>query len=246
MTCARVNCTRTEAGQGIPTMNAILHSIRQSWSLLLLAMSLSIATTLSGCAQFVLLSYLIHGPPSIEPDFDAETGQSLSSPGKVVAIVCFAPTEIQWKFPQIDDQVATHVAYRLGQNHIKVIDPDYIRAWTDEHPDWEKAEQIGRAFNATHVIEIELADFSLHEGTSTTLFRGQTEAYIHVTQMDDDGRGQRIFTTELDFTFPTKVPRSSYEQTLPSFHKEYLSRLSERIGYVFYERFEGDMIPWAN
>ncbi|MCA8998727.1 MAG: hypothetical protein KDA80_17130, partial [Planctomycetaceae bacterium] len=98
--------------------------------------ALMFATTLSGCAQFVLLSYLIHGPPSIEPDFDAETGESLSDPDQLAAIVCFAPTEMQYKFPQIDDQVATHVAYRLGQNHIKVIDPDYIRAWVDEHPDW--------------------------------------------------------------------------------------------------------------
>lgn len=202
-------------------------------------------TGASGCAQFVLISYLLSGPPTIEPDFDAATGKSMSAPGKVVAVVCYAPKELQWKFPQIDDQVARAVAGRLGQNHIKVIHPDYVKAWIDEHPKWEKAEEIGAYFKTNYVIEIELASYSLHEGTSTTLFRGRTEAYVHVVEIDESGFGERIFTKELDFSFPTKVPRTSYDQPLTSFEKEYLSRLSERIGFLFYERFSGDMISWA-
>lgn len=203
---------------------------------------------MSGCAQFVILSYLIHGPPTIEPDFDTETGKSMSKPGTTVAVVCYAPKELQWKFPQIDDQLATAVSYRLGQQHITMIHPDYVKAWTDANPDWEKASEIGKAFNATYVIEIELATFSLHEGTSTTLYRGSTEAYVHVVEMDPEGNGdgERIFTKELDFVFPTKVPRQSFDQPLNAFQKEYLSRLSERIGFLFYERFSGDMISWAN
>jgi hypothetical protein len=201
---------------------------------------------MSSCSQFVILSYLISGPPSIEPDFDAETGKSMSEPGKTVAVVCFAPKELQWKFPQIDDQLATAVSYRLGQNHIKMIHPDYVKAWTDAHPDWKKASEIGAAFNANYVIEIELASYTLHEGTSTTLYRGQTEAYIHVVEMDEDGQdGERIFTKELDFAFPTRIPRPCNEQPLNDFQKEYLSRLSERMGFLFYEHFNGDMIPWA-
>ncbi|WP_437192318.1 hypothetical protein [Planctomicrobium sp. SH527] len=203
---------------------------------------------MSGCAQFVILSYLIHGPPTIEPDFDTETGKSMTKPGTTVAVVCFAPKELQWKFPQIDHQVATAVAYRLGQNHITMIHPDYVKAWTDAHPGWEKASEIGKAFNATYVVEIELAEFSLHEGTSTTLYRGNTEAYVHVVEMDaeGEGEGERIFTKEIDFVFPTKVPRQSFDQSLNAFQKEYLSRLSDRIGYLFYERFSGDMISWAS
>lgn len=211
---------------------------------LLLAGCLALLTT--GCAQFVIISYLLHGPPTIEPDFDTETGESMSAPDVTVAVVCFAPTELKWKFPQIDEQVSTHVAYRLGQNHITMIHPDYVKAWIDEHPNWEKAEEIGKFFKAKYVIEIELADFSLHEGTSTTLFRGRTEAYVHVIKIDDDGYGERIFTKEIDFVFPTRVPRSSYDQSLGEFQKEYLSRLSEKIGWLFYERFHGDMIGWAN
>lgn len=200
----------------------------------------------SGCSQFVLINYLLHGPPTIEPDFDAETGESMSNPGVTVAVVCFAPKELLWKFPNIDDQVAGMVARQMGQNHIKVIEPEFVRAWVDENPEWERAEEIGKRFETTYVVEVELADFSLHEGNSTTLFRGHTEAYVHVVKMDDDHQsGERVFTKEVDFAFPTRVPRSSYDVSLIEFQKEYLSRLSERIGFLFYERFHGDMIGWA-
>ncbi|WP_417851556.1 hypothetical protein [Thalassoglobus sp.] len=208
--------------------------------------ALLVSVSLSGCQQFVIISYLLHGPPTIEPDFDAETGESMSNPGVTVAVVCYAPTKLKWKFPQLDEQVATHLAFRLGQNHITMIHPDYVKAWLDEHPDWEKASEIGKAFKADYVIEVELADFTLHEGSSTTLFRGRTEAYVNVIKVDEEGYGDRIFTKEIDFAYPTRVPRTSSDVSLGEFQKEYLSMLSERIGWLFYERFHGDMIGWAS
>lgn len=200
----------------------------------------------SGCSHFVILSYLLAGPPSVEPDFDSQTRKSMSTPGKKVAVVCFAPKELQWNHPQIDHKLAMALTARLAQHHIKVIPAEEVRAWTDEHPNWETAEEIGRATKADYVIEIELASYSLFEGTSTTLYRGRTEAYVHVVEMDAEGHGERIYTKALDFVFPTQVPRSSYDQTLSHFQKEYLSMLSERMGFLFYERYNGDMIHWAN
>jgi len=196
-----------------------------------------------GCAQFVLLSYLIGGPPSIEPDFDAETGLSMTQPDVTVAVVCYAPTELKFNFSQIDNEVAAQVAFRLFEHKIKIIEPDYIRAWVDEHPDWEVASEIGEAFHADYVIEIELESFSLYEGNSTSLFRGKTVGFVHVADMSKGG--ERVFSKDLDFSFPTRVPRSAYDQALTSFKREYLSRLSERIGFMFYESYSGDQIAWA-
>ena len=45
----------------------------------------------SGCNYFILLGYLIGGPPSIQPDFDKLTKESLTDKGVKVAVVCFAP-----------------------------------------------------------------------------------------------------------------------------------------------------------
>ncbi len=207
--------------------------------------TMGLALCSSGCAQFVLLGLLLGGPPSIEPDFDAETGKSLSKKDIKVAVVCYAPTELKWNFPSIDDEVAAHVSYRLFEHKIQTIEPDYVRAWVDQHPDWEMASEIGKAFDANYVIEIELESFSLYEeGNTTSLYRGKTVGFVHVIDMANDG--ERIFSKELDFAFPTKVPRSAYDQSLISFKREYLSRLSEKIGFMFYEHYSGDMIGWAN
>lgn len=202
------------------------------------------ALTLGGCSQFALLGVLLGGPPSIEPDFDRETGKALDLPEVTVAIVCYAPTDMKLDYPKVDNEVSTTVAYRLAQNDIQVINPDVLRAWLDQNPDWEHPEEIGEAMKATHVIEIELASFDLYEQNSTNLFRGRTEAYVSVYEMDDAGRGDRIYSKDLNFVFPTEVPRPA-DVPLTSFKAEYLSRLSEKIGFLFYERYSGDLIPWA-
>ena len=173
----------------------------------------------SGCTQFMLLGVLLGGPPSIEPDFDKETGEGLDNPDYRIAIVCFAPTEMKLSHPKVDMEVSQAVAYQLGQNDIPIINPDIVAGWLDVHRDWDHAEDVGAALNATHVIEIELAEFELYEQNSTDLYRGRTEAYINVYKMDEDGSGhsERLYSKELDFMFPTEVPRFAHDQPLTNF-----------------------------
>jgi len=210
------------------------------------AIVVTITIGLQGCAQFALLGLLIGGPPSIEPNFDAQTGESLKDDEVTVAVVCYAPTELQYDYPKIDAEVSSAVAYRLAEHGINVVHPDYVKAWIDENADWELAEELGDALKATHVIDIELVDFSLYQENSHTLYRGRSEVYISVVEMQEDGSGEKIYSTELDSRFPTQVPRSTNDISYIQFKREYLSRLSELIGWEFYERYNGDMIPWAN
>lgn len=200
----------------------------------------------SGCKQFMLLGLILGGPPSIEPDFDAETGKALDIPDVTVAVICYAPMDVKLYNPSIDHELSRIVAQQLFVNGgINVIRPDFVNAWLDENQDWDHAEEVGAAMEVDYVIEIELESFSLYEPNSAALFRGRTVALVNVYEMDDRGRGEEIFTKEIDFVFPTEIPRSTYDQTQTAFKLEYLSRLSDKIGWLFYERYSGDMIPWA-
>ena len=203
----------------------------------------------AGCAQTVLLGYLIGGPPSIEPDFDAQTGFSLTDEGVTVAVVCYAPNELKWDFEKIDDEIAAAVTQRLAMANVKVMDPDYVRAWTEEHPDWERPEEIGAVFETDYVIDIEINTFSLYEENSSTLYRGRTDALVNVVKMDDPksglAEGERIYSKQVDLVYPTRIPRSTQEESYLQFKRDYLSRLSESIGWIFTDRFHGDMIGWA-
>ncbi len=213
-----------------------------------LALSVFLALALvgsAGCNYVVLLGYLIGGPPSIQPDFDAETGESLTEKGVVAAVVCFAPLEIKDAFHDVDRELAKYVAYRLRQHHIDVIDPDRVAAWLDENPDWDTPEEVGAALQATHVIYIDLQNYSLFEKNSATLYRGRAEGLVSVVRMDADGEGERIFSKEIISQYPLRVPRSTRDVSYTTFKRQYLSRLSEEIGRLFYEHYAGDDIPDA-
>jgi len=208
-------------------------------------MMMALCITMTGCNYAILLGYLIGGPPSIEPDFDVMTNESMSDKEVSVCVVAFAPTELKWDFPKIDHELSKYVAYRLVENEIKVVNPDQVKAWLNANPDWDKAEEIGKALDCNYVIYIDMNDFHLYEENSTTLYRGRSECYISVFEMDEDGFGDKIYSKEVNSKYPIRAPRSTSEMSLDTFKREYLSRLSKEIGWLFYERYNGDNIPDA-
>jgi hypothetical protein len=197
-----------------------------------------------GCNMFILFGYLLGGPPSIEPDFDTQTKKSLSEEEKKVLILCYAPTEVKWDFEAIDRELAKHVSHRLNQNHIKVVHPDAVQAWLDQNSDWDKPQQIGADLKADYVIFIELSTYSLYEENSSNLFRGRSDVIVSVYEMDKEtGDGDVIYNKEVASRFPLHEPVSTHDMSYYDFRRLYMSRLSEEIGWLFYEHYAGDDIP---
>ncbi len=199
----------------------------------------------TGCSYLLFLGYLIGGPPSIEPDFDAQTKESFTDKDVTVAVVCYAPTDIRYSFEDIDHEVAKFVAFRLHQHKVKVVSPDRVRAWLDENREWDKPAEIGEHFDATYVVYIDLNEFSLYEDDSANLYRGRAEAVVSVWKMDDSGDAEKIYTTEKVSKFPTHQPIASSDESYQNFKARYLARLSDEVGRLFYEYFTYDEIGEA-
>lgn len=197
---------------------------------------------LTGCEYGIFLGYLIGGPPSIEPDFAAQTGKDMKDFGVTVAVVCTAPKDLKWSYDEIDNLVAEAVTLQMGQKKINVIYPDQVRAWLDKNPDWTTPAEIGEFFEVTYVIHIDILDYSLYEKNSHTLYRGTTQCEINVWEMADSGEGEKIYSKENTTTFPLRIPRSSQDTSLEQFKKEYLYRLSYEIGRHFFEYYVSDDI----
>ena len=121
---------------------------RHGWRSLLSACIL--CSVLSGCNYVLILGYLIGGPPSVEPDFDKETKECMTDKDVTVAVVCFAPNEVLFSFENVDHELAKYVSFRLSEHKIKIVPPDYVKAWLEENKDWDKPEEIGAHFKATH------------------------------------------------------------------------------------------------
>jgi hypothetical protein len=201
--------------------------------------------TSSGCSYLLFLGYLIGGPPSIEPDFDAQVKESLTDKDVTVAVVCYAPTDIRYSFEDIDHEVAKFVSFRMHQHKIKVISPDRVRAWLDENREWDKPEEIGEFFDCTYVVYIDLNEFSLYEDESANLYRGRAEAVVNVWKMDESGEAEKIYTTEKISKFPTHQPVAASDESYKNFKSRYLARLSDEIGRLFYEYYTFDEIGEA-
>lgn len=212
---------------------------RRLLALLLTAMLLCVSST--GCNYIVLLGYLIGGPPSIEPDYDAMTDKSMTDKDVVVAVTCYAPKNVLYDYAGIDRELARFVSQRLYTHKMTVIQPDVVQQWIDENPDFDKPEELGKGVGATHVIQIDLTNFTLYEKSSHQLYRGRSQGMIFVVEMDKNKEhGEQVYSKELISMFPLAVPRSTQDIGRDAFKGQYLTRLSEEIGRLFYEHYTGD------
>jgi len=207
-----------------------------------LVMACLVCSMFTGCSYVLFLGYLIGGPPSVEPEFDAQTKESMTDKEVTVAVVCFAPNEVLYGFENVHHELAKYVTFRLQEHKIKAVPPDYVKGWLEENKDWDKPEEIGAHFKATYVVYIDLNEFSLYEEGSGSLYRGQAEAIVSVWKMDDNGEAEKIFSAEKISKYPAQQPISTSEETFTNFKARYLSRLSDQIGRFFYEYYISDEI----
>ena len=201
------------------------------------------AMSICGCNYAVGLGYLLGGPPSIEPEFDRATNKSLTDANVRVAVVCYAPTQLKWDNAEVDREIAEFVSHRLFSHKITVCRPERVRAWIDANPDWDKPEEIGEAVEVTHVIFIDLSKYSLYEIDAPHLYRGRAEAVVNVVEKQPSGDWETIFVKDLISVYPLAVPRPASQESFGTFKRKYLERLSEEIGRLFYEYYNGDDLP---
>jgi hypothetical protein len=201
--------------------------------------------TIPGCNYFLLLGYLIGGPPQIEPLFEKETNKSMTDKDIRVAVVCYASDELKYQFDNIDHIIANRVTNQIASKKIEVVNYAEVQTWLRDNPDWDTAVEVGAEFDVNYVIYIDVSAFSLYERDSNTLFRGRCDAIVSVYEMETDGDGKRIFSREVNSIFPIQVPRSAADVSYDTFRMEYIWRLSDEIGRMFYPYLHGDDISSA-
>ncbi|MCR9198882.1 MAG: hypothetical protein NXI04_09580 [Planctomycetaceae bacterium] len=204
-----------------------------------------ILVAIPGCNYFILLGYLIGGPPQLEPLFEAETNKSFTDRNIRVAVVCYASDDLTKFHDNIDKMLISRISAMLYSNSIDIVNPDRVKAEMANNPEWDSPVEIGAELDVNYVVYVDIADFSLYERDSTSLFRGRCEAICSVYEMQTNGDGRRIFTTEINSTYPTQVPRSASDISYESFRNEYFFRLANEIGRLFYPYGTGDDISSA-
>jgi len=183
-------------------------------------------TTSSGCGRLLAtLFYVAEGGNMVAPAFDGMKE-------KRVVVLCRPPASIQYRHHHTDREIAQEVGRLLAENvpKIDVVDPAEVEKWTDER-EWDDVHGLADAVDADMVLKIDLEDYRLQKGT--TLYQGH--ANIKVTVYDIAGGGNEVWTKPDEYVFPPNSPVPSQEQSLPEFHRRFVSRLSGYIARHFYK-----------
>lgn len=115
-----------------------------------------------------------------------------------VAIVVYADSDVQYEYPGARLELAARLGGEL-QSHVKnvrVLDPRRAVRYQDENLDWDVTDktQLGKAFAVDYVVYLALSRYSMREGGSEYLCRGEIIADVSVHQVSLPERQSRVYT----------------------------------------------------
>jgi hypothetical protein len=194
----------------------------------------------SGCVNITaMMSKMILGDPQIDASFRRQTGVKLSDEHTVI-VYCTSPTFVLDRYPSLSLDLQKQIAQRMSLREINVINPNDVSRAVDAKGGQPTPQLIARLFpEADYVMHIGVAAFDTQEPNSPNLLRGYAGGLIrgyalHGEKTEGARHPVEVFQHEFQVDFPSHpIPRDS---TSPStFEKQFLDRLSDELGRVFYD-----------
>lgn len=180
-----------------------------------------------GCRPAALLYYLLLAP---EPKIPAEFGDLKDS--KTVLLL-HASATAQYAHPTIETDLQRLVVRQLLDNveGIQVADPREVATWCTEHEGFT-LEQLGKAFDAKYVIQVEVHNFAIEEPNSPQLYRGHAAATIQVADVQKGG--EIVYEAYVESVFPTSRAVPASEISAARFRDIYVKRVASEIARHFH------------
>lgn len=192
-----------------------------------------------GCSLFVMAGKMFFGDPAATSAFTQSTRVDLAKEGKRILVVCSTPDAVKTKFPSVDFDLLDGVTRRIKVRGIKVVDPDDVATWLDDHGGrWNDIAELGEHFHADYVVHMDLSKFTCQEENSPTLLRGQSEGRIHVYRISDGPSGKQtseVMDHEFTFSYPLDYPVSIEKKSSKLFMQEYIDRVCTKLAQMFYD-----------
>lgn len=198
-----------------------------SGRVILLLLTLAVVGPSLGCIGMSShLMYVFTGPPTVPAKFEGLRD-------KRVAVVCVSDAST---FGPVSEAslLARHVG-RILQNkvrRIEVVPDEEIVDWIDENA-WDHTDYktIGRGVKADVVLAIDMASFSIREGS--TLYRGRANLATKVYDMTQGGR--IVYENSMpEMSFPKNGGRPVTDTTESQFRQTFMGILVEDVARQFY------------
>ncbi|MBW3595977.1 MAG: hypothetical protein KY475_01730 [Planctomycetes bacterium] len=181
--------------------------------------------SLGGCAIINHLLYVTQGA-KIPAEFDGLKG-------KRVAVVCVSPNDdFGPGSTSVDLSRGVETLLRERVKDIKIVRHEEVANWIDRNNWRHDYLDIGRGVKADMVVAVDLAHFSLYEGS--TLFQGRADLQVSVFDMSTGGT--KVYQATLDdFSFPARGAQPVTDISEAKFKRAFVAILAQNIGRNFYD-----------
>lgn len=200
--------------------------------------------TAAGCSKMLLgTGKVLFGDPKTKSEFSTLTRDDLVKSGKTILIACSTPEFVESETSTLKLDLIDGITRRLKRNFVKIINPDRVADWIDEHDGLgADLQELARDFETDYIAVIDVQSFGLREPNSPNLLRGSTSGLIRVFKVEETG-GERlastVYTREFAMTYPQHQPMSETGRSSIVFHKEYVARLCDMLAERFYDHRPG-------
>ncbi len=203
----------------------------------------ALTCSLPGCSLGVMFGKLLTGDPMIPAEFKSRTRVDLVKGKHTVLVVCTTPTSVESELATLKFDLIDGISRRMKLNGVKVINPDLVATWIDEHGDvGSNPSDLADNFEADYIVHIDVDSFGLREPSSPKLLRGQSSGIVRVFKIEEAGSrrlAHNVYSNEFTSLYPTHQPISEQGRTALTFQKDYLDHVCDQLAEKFYDHRPG-------
>ena len=202
------------------------------------------SVALPGCSLGVMFGKMLTGDPKRLSEFKSMTREDLAKGKRKVLVICTTPESVESELATLKFDLIDGITRRMKLNGIKVINPDLVAAWIDEHDHAESSpSDLAQDFETDYIIHVVVESFSFREPNSPKLFRGRSSGFVRVFKVEDFASqrvAQNVYVNEFASTYPTHQPISEQGRSSITFQKDYVERLCDQLAQKFYDHRMGN------
>lgn len=203
----------------------------------------TLACSLPGCSLGVMFGKMLGGDPMVPAEFRAMTREDLAKGKHTVLVVCTTPDSVESDLATLKFDLIDGVTRRMKFNGVKVINPDLIAKWLDEHGSiGSDLAELSQDFEADYIVHLDVQEFGFREPNAHKLLRGHSAGFVRVFKVEEAGSqriAHNVYSNEFTSTYPTHQPISEQTRTSISFQKDYVDRVCDQLAQKFYDHRPG-------
>lgn len=203
----------------------------------------ALACALPGCSLGVMFGKMLTGDPMVPAEFRAMTREDLAKGKLTVLVVCTTPDSVESDLATLKFDMIDGVTRRMKYNGVKVINPDLVAKWLDEHGTvGSDLSELAQDFEADYIVHLDVQEFGFREPNSPKLMRGHSSGFVRVSKVEEAGSqrfAHAVYSNEFTSTYPAHQPISEQTKTSLTFQKDYVDRVCDQLAQKFYDHRPG-------